>query len=58
MRRINFKMDDVVMNGFQHINDELGRQTVSRGWRPCHQTKKNYESVMLKRSVIWKGQMP
>lgn len=51
-------MDDVVMNGFQHINDELGRQTVSRGWRPCHQTKKNYESVMLKRSVIWKGQMP
>lgn len=46
MKIINFKMDDVVMNDFQHINDELGRQSVSRGWRPCHQTKKNYESVM------------
>lgn len=31
MKIINFKMDDVVMNDFQHINDELGRQSVSRG---------------------------
>lgn len=25
MKIINFKMDDVVMNDFQYINDELGR---------------------------------